>query len=119
MTYDEVIEAAARQLAPHMEGGRDFERMPPDRLALRKWSREGMCDTNDATQDDALEAASAVAPLFMEYGARLMQEAAIADFMTWYPGASIEKPEYAAAKALRASLEAIDPATIVKDASNG
>jgi len=57
----ELVEIiAAITLAPFMEGGRGFDRMPADRIALRKWSREGMCSTNDATQDDALEAASAV-----------------------------------------------------------
>lgn len=57
---DTLVEIAARVLAPFLEGGRKFDQMPPDRIALRKWCREGMCSTNDATQDDALEAASAV-----------------------------------------------------------
>jgi len=56
----ELVEIAANVLAPFMEGGREFDQMPPDRIALRKWCREGMCSTNDATQDDALEAATAV-----------------------------------------------------------
>jgi hypothetical protein len=56
----------ARALAPHMEGGREFDQMPPDRMALRKWSREGMCNTNDATQDDALEAARAAIAAMQE-----------------------------------------------------
>lgn len=55
----ELVEIAAKVLAPHMEGGREFDQMPADRIALRKWCREGMCSTNDATQDDALEAATA------------------------------------------------------------
>lgn len=57
---DELVEIAARVIAPHMEGGREFDQMPPDRIALRKWSREGMCSTNDATQDDAREAGCAI-----------------------------------------------------------
>lgn len=56
---EDVVERVARVLAPHMEGGREFDQMPHDRMALRKWAREGMCNTNDATQDDALEAAQA------------------------------------------------------------
>ena len=55
----EDVEKAARKLAPHLEGGREFDQMPPTRIDLRKWSREGMCSTNDATQDDAIEAATA------------------------------------------------------------
>ena len=34
--------------------------------ALRKWAREGMCNTNDATQDDALEAARAAIAAMQE-----------------------------------------------------
>lgn len=66
----EMIEACARAIAPYMEGGREYDQMPPDRIALRKWSREGMCSFNDATQDDAREAADAasrmLAPMMAE-----------------------------------------------------
>lgn len=66
----EMIEACARAMAPHMEGGREYDQMPPDRIALRKWFREGMCSINDATQDDAQEAALAairtLAPMMAE-----------------------------------------------------
>lgn len=55
----EVVEAVARAVAPMMEGGREFDQMPPTRLELRQWSRSGMCSTNDATQDDATELAQA------------------------------------------------------------
>ena len=51
------VEAVARAVAPMMEGGREFDQMPPTRLELRQWSRSGMCSTNDATQDDATELA--------------------------------------------------------------
>lgn len=58
------VEAVARAVAPMMEGGREFDQMPPTRLELRQWSRSGMCSTNDATQDDATELAqSAIAAL--------------------------------------------------------
>lgn len=53
------VEAVARAVAPMMEGGREFDQMPPTRLELRQWSRSGMCSTNDATQDDATELAQA------------------------------------------------------------
>lgn len=55
-----LVEVAALILAPHLEGGRGWDQMPPDRAALRQWARDGMCNTNDATRDDALEAAHAV-----------------------------------------------------------
>lgn len=53
------VEVVARAVAPMMEGGREFDQMPPTRLELRQWSRSGMCSTNDATQDDATELAQA------------------------------------------------------------
>lgn len=53
------VEVVARAAAPMMEGGREFDQMPPTRLELRQWSRSGMCSTNDATQDDATELAQA------------------------------------------------------------
>lgn len=55
----EDVEKAARRLATHLEGGREFDKMPPTRIELRKWSRERMCNINDATQEDAIEAATA------------------------------------------------------------
>ena len=63
---DAMVARVARVLAPHMEGGREFDQMPHDRMALRKWAREGMCNTNDATQDDALEAAQAAIAAMQE-----------------------------------------------------
>ena len=54
-----AIERMALVLAPRLEGGREFDQMPPDRQALRKWNRTGMCSINDATRDDAIEAAQA------------------------------------------------------------
>lgn len=56
-------EEIARIAAPMMEGGREFDQCPPDRIALRKWNREGMCSINDATQDDALTLADALLPI--------------------------------------------------------
>lgn len=53
------VEKVARAIAPHMQGGREFDQCPPDRIALRKWSREGMCSVGDATQAEAMEAAQA------------------------------------------------------------
>jgi hypothetical protein len=50
-------EAVARAFAPMLEGGREFDQMPPDRRTLKIWNRAGMCSCNDATQDDAREAA--------------------------------------------------------------
>ncbi len=56
----DIIERAARAVAPMLEGGREFDQMPADRAVLRTWARQGMCGFNDATQDDALELARAV-----------------------------------------------------------
>lgn len=72
----EMIEAVARAMAPHMEGGREYDQMPPDRIALRKWSREGMCLINDATQDDAREAADAAIRTLAPMMAEVMAEVA-------------------------------------------
>jgi hypothetical protein len=58
-TTDPLIEKMAMAIAPHLEGGRDFDRTPADRIAARQWFRQGMCAVNDATQDDAREAAQA------------------------------------------------------------
>jgi hypothetical protein len=52
-------ERVARTLAPHLEGGREFDQMPPDRRTLKIWRANGMCSTNDATQEDAIDAATA------------------------------------------------------------
>jgi hypothetical protein len=59
MTMTELVEKVARALAPYLEGGREYDQMPSDRIALRKWNIQGMCLINDATQDDAKEAAAA------------------------------------------------------------
>lgn len=69
----ELLELVAKIIAPHLEGGREFDQMPRDRIALRKWSREGICNTNDATQDDALEVACAVAPDLIAHGRELAE----------------------------------------------
>lgn len=53
------VEAVARKLAPFMEGGREYDQMPATRRELKIWSRNGMALINDATQDDAQEAAIA------------------------------------------------------------
>ena len=53
------VEAVARAVASLMEGGREFDQMPPTRIELRQWARSGMCSTNDATQDDATALAQA------------------------------------------------------------
>lgn len=53
------VEAVARKLAPFMEGGREYDQMPATRRELKIWSRNGMALINDATQDDAQEAAAA------------------------------------------------------------
>ena len=50
---DDAIERVARALAPNLEGGREFDQMPKDRVQLRQWTAQGMCLINDATQDDA------------------------------------------------------------------
>lgn len=50
---DATVERVARSLAPHLEGGREFDQMPKDRAQLRQWTAQGMCLINDATQDDA------------------------------------------------------------------
>ena len=50
-------EAVARALAPMLEGGREYDQMPPDRRTLKIWHRASMCSVNDATQEDAREAA--------------------------------------------------------------
>ena len=50
---DDAVERVARTLAPNLEGGREFDQMPKDRVQLRQWTAQGMCLINDATQDDA------------------------------------------------------------------
>ena len=50
-------EAVARALAPLLEGGREFDQMPATRRTLKIWHRASMCSVNDATQEDAREAA--------------------------------------------------------------
>lgn len=58
----DMREAVARAIAPFLEGGREFDQMPVNRLQLREWARQAMCGFNDATQDDAYEAADALQP---------------------------------------------------------
>lgn len=53
----DTIEAVARSIATMLEGGREYDRMPATRRELRIWNRAGMCSINDATQEDAREAA--------------------------------------------------------------
>lgn len=62
---DKAIEAAAMALAPEMEGGREFDKMPIDRTQLREWARKAMCGFNDATQEDAKEAARAAIAAYL------------------------------------------------------
>lgn len=62
----DLVEVVARLIAPHLEGGRKFDRMPCDRRDLRKWCREGIALANDATQDDAREVAELVIPLVQQ-----------------------------------------------------
>jgi hypothetical protein len=81
MTYDEVIEAAAMIIANKFE-------------------------PHYHPSED--EIARAVAPLLMEYGARLMQEVAILKAHELYP--TMEVP---------VMLLNIDPAALVKEASSG
>ena len=107
MTHDEAIEAAARVLCELRI--RDVRRWDKDPDELEKM----MAASVDYAWEEFIPYVRAVAPLLMEYGAWLMQERAIAEFMAWYPGASIDRPGYAAAKGVRGSLEAIDPAAIV------
>lgn len=56
---EDEVEAVARKLAPFMEGGREYDQMPATRRELKIWSRNGMALINDATHDDAQEAATA------------------------------------------------------------
>ena len=50
-------------------------------------------------------------------GARIMQREAVADVLEWYPGGSIDRPGYAAAKALVASLQSLSPEAIIRQSS--
>lgn len=59
---EQMRECVARAIAPFLEGGREFDKMPVNRLQLREWARRAMCGFNDATQDDAYEAADALQP---------------------------------------------------------
>lgn len=101
----ELVEIAARILAPCLEGGRKFDQMPPDRMALRKWCREGMCSTNDATQDDALEAATAV----LSAVTPLIEARVVGKIVAWLEQwADNEHPShFAEAEALRAAAKFI------------
>lgn len=92
----DLVKRVAKIIAPHLEGGREFDQMPPDRVALRKWRREGMCSTNDATQDDALEAARAVAPMLIAHG-RELEKAEVVEWLrqptTYIRGISMAQSE--------------------------
>jgi len=59
----DITEKLARAIAPELEGEREFDRMPPDKVARRKWHREGMCGPNDATQEDAREVVGLMLPI--------------------------------------------------------
>ena len=48
-------------------------------------------------------------------GARAMQDAAAADVATWFPHGTMDKPEFAAGKALHDSIRALNPSEIVKE----
>lgn len=75
---DKAIEAAAMALAPEMEGGREFDKMPIDRTQLREWARKAMCGFNDATQEDAKEAARAVLEAIREPTPKMIENGNIA-----------------------------------------
>lgn len=58
-------EAVARILAPHLPGGREFDDMPKNRVQYREWAAIGKCEYNDATQEEAFDAAdAAIATMF-------------------------------------------------------
>ncbi len=58
-------EAIARILAPHLPGGREFDDMPKNRVQYREWAAIGKCEYNDATQEEAFDAAdAAIATMF-------------------------------------------------------
>lgn len=59
----DMIEQIAQALAPFLEGGREFDQMPNGEEAKRAWYRANMCGLNDATKEDAIEAAQAILPL--------------------------------------------------------
>lgn len=63
MDHEKLASEIARIVAAHLEGGREFDQMPHDRAALRKWNREGMCLINDATQDDAIRLGRELLPI--------------------------------------------------------
>lgn len=85
---DELREAVARIVAPFLQGGREFDQMPANRVQLREWARMSMCDYNDAHQLDALDVADALQP---EIGRRVAEERARLDSiptnweLTWGP----------------------------------
>ena len=78
----ELVERIARALAPHMEGGREFDQMPKDTPTLKVWHRANMCSFNDATQEDALAAAeTAIIPILnAEIAAAVERSAVIAEW---------------------------------------
>lgn len=61
-----------------MEGGREFDKMPIDRTQLREWARKAMCGFNDATQEDAKEAARAVLEAIREPTPKMIENGNIA-----------------------------------------
>jgi hypothetical protein len=117
-------EEIARIAAPMMEGGREFDQCPPDRIALRKWNRDGMCSINDATQDDALTLADALLPIITrerERAARAALEAAGDVAKTAWVSADYNTVGIADADACmqvcehaETSILALSPADIVK-----
>lgn len=65
MTQETLREAVARILAPHLPGGREFDDMPKNRVQYREWAAIGKCEYNDATQEEAFDAAdAAIATMF-------------------------------------------------------
>jgi len=103
MDVDALVEAMARAIAPEMEGGREYDQMPPDRIALRKWAREGMVSYNDATQDDARCAARAALRAVV---GPLMEDAAGVAEENWEYG----MPSISYAKNIRARAAEIEGA---------
>lgn len=84
---NELVERIARVIAPHMEGGREFDQMPKDKAALKAWHRANMCSFNDATQEDALAAAADFIPIIdAEIAAERERCAGVAEWRN--PGSS-------------------------------
>ena len=76
MTQETLREAVARILAPHLPGGREFDDMPKNRVQYREWAAIGKCEYNDATQEEAFDAADAAIATMLERLRKLPNEMA-------------------------------------------